>query len=89
MTQANRIRFADYNRAFMTSLWQAYEKPSYEKQKSFHYVKERCHVLNGYGLKIVNKNTFHFTAAFLYEKDGQTWMQYHTYANTYDFAIDE
>lgn len=89
MTQANRIRLADYNRAFMTSIWQAYKKPSYNKQKAFAYIEECCNVLNGYGLKIVNKNTFNFTAAFLYEKDGQTCMQYHTHANTYDFAIDE
>ena len=46
------------------NIWQAYENPSYEKEKAWHYCEDLCRFLNGYNLTVLTKNTFIFTAGF-------------------------
>ena len=56
--------FNQYAKSQMKNIWQAYENPSYNKEKAWHYCEEMCYLHNGYDLKVISKNTFQFTAGF-------------------------
>lgn len=52
-----------------SSIWAAYEKPSYNKEKAWHYCKEICAEMGGFDLLICSKNTFSFAAVFKFFDD--------------------
>lgn len=67
MTQNERTAKANitaWKRSEYRNIWQAYERPSYNKEKAWHRCEEIAHSMGGYNLKVVSKNTFVFTAGF-------------------------
>lgn len=78
-----------YDRASARDIYEAYARPSYRKVNAFRHCIEAAYLLNGYDCRIPSANCNFFTFAFRYkDAEGKERMQYHTYANTYDFAID-
>lgn len=68
-----------YNRSHMRNIFQAYKEPSSAKINAFEYCERLCEKYNGYGLKIVSKNTFQFSVGFLFDDDNeQTYFCYIT-----------
>ena len=47
-------------------IYEAYDKPSYEKVKAWNYCKRVCERLGGWDLIISSKNTFQFSAVFTF-----------------------
>ena len=55
-----------YLRSEKYSLFDAYDRPSIHKERAWLYCRDLCAQCNGYGLKVISKNTFIFTAGFLF-----------------------
>ena len=53
-----------FNRSDWRNIWQAYNRPSYNKEKAWARCEEICKDHNGYNLKVISRNTFVFTAGF-------------------------
>lgn len=60
------------------SIWEAYENPSWNKQKAWNYCKELCNKLNGFDLVISSRNTFSFSAVFSFN-DPETGVLCYAY----------
>lgn len=56
--------YKQYLNSSWKNIWQAYENPSYNKEKAWSYCEQLCRDCNGYNLKVISKNTFQFTAGF-------------------------
>ena len=52
-----------------SSIWAAYDRPSYYKEKAWHYCQDLCRSLDGWDLIVASKNTMMFTAVFKFEDD--------------------
>ena len=63
----------------------AYDRPSLRKINAWEYCKKLCEENNGYGLKITGHNTCTFSAGFLFNKDGSTYLCYIT--PSYDYVV--
>ena len=72
----------------MYSLYHAYNDFSANKARAWRYCEELCKKHNGYGLKVISKNTFMFTAGFEFvdKENGNTKFMYIT--PNYDIAVD-
>lgn len=67
-TAKNNIKF--WEKSEMYNLRDAYGSFSSKKEKAWDYCKELFYKYDGWGLKIVSKNTFIFTAGFAFiDKD--------------------
>ena len=53
-------------RSNMETLRDAYAKPSTRKEAAWEYCKELCAKYEGWGLRVISKNCFMFTAGFLF-----------------------
>lgn len=67
-----------YNTAWTyADLYAAYANPSQAKRRAWEYCKQLCYDLGGEGLKVLSKNTFMFTAGFMYtDDDGREMFMY-------------
>lgn len=65
-----------YNESNMDSIYKAYKTPSIRKQRVWAHLKEMCYMLNGYGLKVVSKNSQIFTAGFVFPDKETGVLQY-------------
>lgn len=72
---------AAYNRATATTIWEAYENPSYEKEKAYNRIYDEMRRLGGQGLAITGKSCFFFSCAYVLGDK----LIYHTYANCYEY----
>ena len=68
--------YDDYNKSYLTDIYNAYGKPSFEKVRAWLYCQLCCENRDGYNLKIVSHNTWMFTAGFLYEGNDGTYFVY-------------
>lgn len=55
-----------YLRSEKYSLSDAYDRPSTRKEAAWEYCRNLCAQYEGWGLKVISKNTFIFTAGFLF-----------------------
>lgn len=54
-----------YNgRNWYANIWDAYERPSYNKIAAWNDCINKCRKENGHGCIIISRNTFTFTAAW-------------------------
>ena len=67
-----RDAYERWQRSDMDELYKAYGSASSAKWNAWEHCKETCYVLGGWGLRVITKNTYMFTAGFLFEKDGVT-----------------
>lgn len=55
-----------YLRSEKYSLYDAYDKPSSRKEAAWEYCQNLCAKYDGWGLKVISRNCFIFTAGFLF-----------------------
>lgn len=83
-----RGNYSTYERSNTNSIYSAYGKPSSAKVAAWNYCRRLCDSMNGTGLKVVNFNTFMFTAGFE-SVDPETGVILFTYITpNYDITID-
>ena len=93
MTMRERERTAKtnyqyYKRSDMRSLDDAYTSASNAKHKAWRYCIELCYKMNGHDLKVINKNTFVFTAGFEFVDDESGVCKFMYITPNYDTAIE-
>lgn len=66
------------------NIWDAYEKPSYAKEKAWHYCRELCADMGGFDLLILSRNTFQFSAVFKFTDDETGELCYAYITRDYD-----
>ena len=59
--------YFDHKKSAIRSLYGAYKKPSFDKKCVWDKCEEIASKYNGYNLKIISFNTYHFTCGFLYD----------------------
>lgn len=68
-----------YKVARYGSLAEAYRTGgSYYKRHAEEAILREMKGIGGYGFRITSANTYHFSCAYLYDKDGETFLVYHT-----------
>ena len=87
MTKQQQTLLANYRRADKTSVCEAYKNPSFYKTRAEHFILEEMKANNGHDYYVTTYGCQHFSCAYLYEKDNQQRLRYHTAYNVYDFAI--
>ena len=72
-TKAKNIQdaFHAYYRTETRNLWQAYGRPSYDKELAWYNCVELMKELDGYGLSVIGRNTCTFSVGFLCEIGGK------------------
>ena len=83
MKQKDRNRAIRYLNSTSTSLFECYQKPSKEKLQIWEDIKLTCHADKGHGLKIISANSYQFTAAYLFELNGEEYLKYFTRNETF------
>ena len=66
-TKNKQIKRAYYhynNYTTYENIWYAYEQPSSKKEKAWEDCKALCKEYNGENLRVIGKNTYHFSAGF-------------------------
>ena len=91
MTRQQRTAIANYEsykRSTMENLFCAYKTPSYEKAKAWRYCENLMEKFGGYGLKVIHKNTWIFSAGFKFT-DAETGKENFMYITpNYDTAVE-
>lgn len=88
MTKRENDIYNSYVRSSIDSLFLAYANPSLEKERAWWYCRDLCAKFNGYGLKVIGHNCFMFSAAFLFDRDGETYLMYITKDHDKAFKIE-
>ena len=89
MTKFQRGLYENHQRARFHTIWEAYEKPSYAKEKAYHDCVRKAEEKGAYEWAIPSRNTFQFSFSAIYpdKETGELRMMYETACNSYDFAI--
>lgn len=89
MTKFQQRLYYNYKRSSYHTIWDAYEKPSYEKEKAYEWCVNKAKYMGAIEWGIPTKNTFQFTFAFIYpdSETGELRMGYETATNSYDFPL--
>ena len=85
-TRTAKGNYNFYKASTMNGLHDAYKTCSANKIKAWNYCKELEARKNGHDLKVIHKNTFIFTAGFIFEEDGKKMFMYIT--PNYDQAVE-
>ena len=75
-----------YLNSTMFHLLDAYQRFSQNKANAWDYCESLMAKKNGHDLKVISKNTFIFTAGFLFEEDGKEMFMFIT--PNYDQAVE-
>jgi len=89
MTKKQQAMVDSYRKATATSLREVYFSWSMKKEQAFDRCRAIQYELSGHDGRICSANSYQFTYAFLYEKDGKQYMCYRTATNDYRFCIEE
>lgn len=87
MTKKNEGLYDNYCRADARTIWDAYDRPSRNKERAYEWCLGDAREHGGYDIRIPSHSCHFFTFAYRYMKDGAERMRYHTHANVYDFAL--
>lgn len=91
MNKQGKWNYEQYEKSNWYTLWDAYDSPSYNKEKAWDYCCKLFAKLNGTGLKVISKNTYVFTAGFEFEVEdtGEIAFCYITpsYDRYYEIAL--
>ena len=75
-----KANIAYYEQSEMDSLEKAYKSASHRKWAAWHYCQRLCREHDGWGLKVIHRNTWMFTAGFEYvnQETGEVMFMYIT-----------
>ena len=88
MTKKQNVMYENYKRATATKLSDVYSSFSRAKMRVYEWCCRQYIMMNGRQPRITSANTYSFTFAFQYLKDGKNWLHVETSKNTYDFEIE-
>lgn len=83
-----RANFKKHMESSMTSLTDAYKKPSKAKAEIWADCEADMRALGGCLLKVINYNTFHFTCGFIYPHPTTGHVMFAYYAPTWSAKVD-
>ena len=82
MKQKDRNRAIQYLHSKPRTLYDAYANPSKIKQEIQEDIKLSCHIDKAHALKLVSANCHRFSAAYLFEKNGEEYLKFFTASET-------
>lgn len=90
MNKKQQAMLTNYNNANSNSVREFYQKPSYYKQQAEKRILVEKRNINGYDYRVIGGNSSFFSCGYKYTDDNnKEHLVYHTYANRYDFIIEE
>ena len=89
MTKFQQRLYENHQCATARTIWDAYENPSYNKEKAYRRCVEKAKALGADEWRIPSKNTFQFSFSAIYpdKETGELRLMYETACNSYDFPI--
>lgn len=87
MTKKELEVIRNYKNSDTYSIYEAYERPSYNKERTFEVILREMDEKNGYGMRILSKNTFVYTCAYRFEENGKEYLRYHTPSNVMNIEL--
>ena len=89
MTKFQQGLYENHQRAIYHTIWDAYERPSYAKEKAYYRCVDKAESLGAIEWAIPSKNTFQFSFSAIYpdKETGELRLMYETACNSYDFPI--
>lgn len=87
MTKKQMELVERYNSAEHASVWSCYGKPSWNKVGAEREILDEMNANDGWGYRVTSYNTFHFSCAYKYMKDGMETLVYHTSANRWEIPL--
>ena len=88
MNKTQRYFLERYWNSNDVTLDDVYSRVSSAKRQAYKHCMFMMEKMNGSHPRITSYNTFNFTFAFLYEKEGKNWLYYMTSTNDYTFPIE-
>lgn len=70
------------------TLYEAYGRPSYAKERAWEYCERLCEKHDGYGLVVMSANTFRFSAGFEYIDKETGAVSFMYISPDYDCSVD-
>ena len=83
-----RGNISSYDRSTDYSIFDAYDRPSAAKVAAWNDCKALCYECGGYGLKVINHNTFTFTAGFESVDIDTGVVMFHYITPNYHIAVE-
>lgn len=89
MTKFQRGLYHNHLNARYHTIWEAYDRPSYAKEKAYEDCVAKAERLGATEWAIPTRNTFQFTFSAIYPdaETGELRMMYETARKSYDFPI--
>ena len=89
MTKFQRGLYENHLRAKYHTIWEAYVRPSYAKEKAYEWCVEKAQEKGAIEWAIPSKNPFQFSFSAIYpdKETGVLRMMYETANKSYDFEI--
>lgn len=87
MTKKQQALWEQYKRATKKTLDECYVCASKEKREAYEEIQMKRFFMEGWRTRITSHNTFQFSMAFLYKKDGKNMLHYETRSNVWDFEV--
>ena len=87
MTKFQRGLYQNFLIPAGVSIFEVYERPSRNKVKAYEDCLRRANENGADYCCIPTHNTFNFTFAYTFHKDGVKWLHYETACNVYEFPI--
>lgn len=84
-----KANISSWRRSEARSIWQAYGRPSYKKEKAWSYCQDLCRRNNGHDLKVISCNSFKFTAGFEFVDPETGVVRFMYISPAYDVAVDQ
>lgn len=86
--QAQRYIY-NYSKSTCTDIYDAYEKPSSYKVRSFMELLEKMKNLGGRDMRITGAGSNYYSCAYLLDEDYDTYLIYETACNTFKMKYKE
>ena len=61
-----RANITSWSNSRYTDLYSAYDRCSKDKRDAWEYCQDLCRRKNGEGLKVISRNSYRFTAGFIF-----------------------
>ena len=90
MTKKQKYQYYAYLNSPYYDLDDAYKSgASTAKWRAWRYCKDLCEQKNGWGLRVVSKNTYQFTAGFLFKEDDKLMYMHITSTRDEPYCVEE
>lgn len=89
MTKAAKQKYQAWLNSKWYDLRMAYDRPSKAKCDIWTGWWYNMQSHNGFGLRVISRNAYHFTCGYCYDVDGERWFRLITPTHISDFKVSE